>query len=258
MLIPQLLSLNILDFIASINSVNLRLLRLYQSARMLSLGYAYPHDTFKVYQLGLSLGSNFIQDFERREYYLKNFFIRRAYMFWTYEVPKSTTFLQKLGIRLMPEFCDKGIAEIEGWYLRIQDKAEDLLNAEIASALQIRPLFMLKRELQCAKWTKFPRRSLTQISYQSSNHILAVWKSRAICSATAQQSLIKWRHTRISVLRAFLSASSPSTLANSLTYPLPAGQEPNLPNFKAVDGLPPGGQPRLTPFHIPTLLTRRL
>ena len=116
-------------------------------------------------------------------------------MFLANEVPTSTTFLQKLGIRLMPEFCEKGFAEIADWYLTIQDKAEDLLNAEIAPAPQIHLLFVLKRELQCAKWTKIPKRSLTQISYKSSNHILAVWESRAICSATAQQSLIKWIRT---------------------------------------------------------------
>jgi len=94
---------------------------------VLSLSYAYSIDSFMGYQFGLELGSNFIQDMEQREWYLRNFMGRRPYLFWILEVPRFYAFLQKIGVQLIPAWFFQGIKEIEGWNLEICDAAEKAL-----------------------------------------------------------------------------------------------------------------------------------
>lgn len=56
------------------------------------------------YQFGLCLGSNFLQNEKERNWYLHLFYARRLWLFWTTEVPRFTSFMQKLGIRLVPKW----------------------------------------------------------------------------------------------------------------------------------------------------------
>lgn len=88
------------------------------------LNYAYGLDTFTPYQFGPSLGTNFIQDVEKRQWYLSHFFGPRPYLFsWQTEFPKLTESLLKLGIRLIPKSCEDSAHQIEAWLLDLCDQA---------------------------------------------------------------------------------------------------------------------------------------
>ncbi|KAL2004676.1 hypothetical protein VTN00DRAFT_3204 [Thermoascus crustaceus] len=88
----------------------------------------YSMDAFMTYQFGLRLGSNFLQNEKERNWYLHLFYARRPWLFWTTEVPRFTSFMQKLGIGLVPKWVDQATLDLEDWQIRICDKAERLLS----------------------------------------------------------------------------------------------------------------------------------
>lgn len=238
---------------------------------MLSLGYAYSIDAFTAYQFGLSLGCNFIQNVDEREWYLRNFFIRRPYSFWETEVPKFTSFLAQLGIRLVPKWCDKGTAELENWYLKTQDKAEELLSEEMAPAAVNMPVVFAQQRTAMRKQDQDPKTrtdpNLLAIE-QPYPRRLEIASDMYCHSAAALETsgdtltYLYYELSRRPALQAQLRKEL-LTLSSPLIYPVPEGQDIKLPDFKAIDALPlldavlqetlriwtavPGAQPRVTP-----------
>jgi unspecific monooxygenase len=87
------------------------------------------------YQFGLSLGSNFIQNDSKRNWYLDNFFGRRPWIYWITEHPQLAALLLKAGVHIIPKWVDDSTEALESWQIDICDKAEGLLstNPSIAS-----------------------------------------------------------------------------------------------------------------------------
>lgn len=86
-------------------------------------------DSFMAYQFGLSLGSNFIQDDDKRNWYLDNFFGRRPWIYWITEHPRFAEFMSKIGINIVPKWVDESTDALESWQIDICDKAEALLSS---------------------------------------------------------------------------------------------------------------------------------
>lgn len=242
-----------------------------QPVELLSLGYAYSMDAFMTYQFGLSLGSNLIQNIKEREWYLSNFFNRRPYLFWTTEVPNFNEFMQKLGIRLVPKWCDQSTSDLENWNLAICDKAEKLLSEEMAPSDADMPVVYAQERLAMRKQDKDPKSqsdpnllSIPQIYPRRLEIASDMYDHNAAAHETSGDTLtyLYYELSRRPALQAQLREEL-LTLSPPLTYPVPEGQEVKLPDFKAVDALPlldavlqetlriwtavPGGQPRVTP-----------
>ncbi|KAJ4305231.1 hypothetical protein N0V90_000762 [Kalmusia sp. IMI 367209] len=84
--------------------------------------------SFMAYQFGLSLGSDFIRDAAKRNWYLDNFFGRRPWIYWITEHPGLASFTSKFGLRIVPKFVDESTDALEAWQIDICDKAEALLS----------------------------------------------------------------------------------------------------------------------------------
>lgn len=235
---------------------------------LLSLSYAYAMDSFMAYQFGLLLASNFIQNIAEREWYLKNFFARRPWMFWTVEVPNFTRFIERFGIRLVPKFCDKAGVEIENWALDICDKAEEMLNDDVPPAAINMPLIFAQQRTAMRKQDQDPK-SKTDFNLlsipQPYPRRLEIASDMHCHSAAALETsgdtlaYVFYELSRQPALQARLRAEL-LTLSPPLLFP---STDPVLPDFKAVDQLPlldavlqetlriwtavPGGQPRVTP-----------
>ncbi|KAF2115007.1 cytochrome P450 [Lophiotrema nucula] len=100
------------------------------------LDYAYAMDSFMAYQFGLSHGSDFIRDVEKRNWYLDNFFGRRPWIYWITEHPRLVEIASQIGLNIVPRWVDQSTDDLESWQIGICDKAEELLttNPSIASA----------------------------------------------------------------------------------------------------------------------------
>ncbi|KAJ4374320.1 hypothetical protein N0V83_003061 [Neocucurbitaria cava] len=93
-------------------------------------------DSFMAYQFGLSLGSDFIRNVEKRNWYLENFFGRRPWIYWITEHPRFIEFNAKIGINIVPKWVNKATDDLEAWHIDICDKAEVLVssNPDVASS----------------------------------------------------------------------------------------------------------------------------
>ncbi|KAK3317237.1 cytochrome P450 [Cercophora scortea] len=100
------------------------------------LNYAYAMDSFTGFQLGGKLGTNFIQNTEEREWYTHHFFDGRPYLFWDFEVPNFTRWLQRLGIRLVPAWCAESQFALEDWFVPKCDRAAELVASQDEKPLQ--------------------------------------------------------------------------------------------------------------------------
>ncbi|KAM7208159.1 cytochrome P450 [Naviculisporaceae sp. PSN 640] len=95
-----------------------------QPVNLHPLDYAYSVDSFTTYQLGADLGTNFVGDSKAREWLLHHFFAPRPYtVFWEVELPRFTRWLMKLGVRLVPAWCEKSRVALEEFFLERYDKA---------------------------------------------------------------------------------------------------------------------------------------
>ena len=94
------------------------------------LNFAATMDFINAYLFGLGNGSNFIQDAAFRRQFLSRYHSRKMYTFWPQEAPGVTSFLQKLGIRLVPEFVEAANKEIEAWCLNMCKGAEASLKKD--------------------------------------------------------------------------------------------------------------------------------
>ncbi|KAH8593976.1 cytochrome P450 [Bisporella sp. PMI_857] len=247
------------------------------SIELLSLSYAYSMDSFMAYQFGLSLASNFIQDVVARDWYLKNFFSPRPWLFWTVEVPNFTRFVEKLGIQLVPKWSIQSGKDIQNWSLDICDKAEQLLSKdEPPAAIDVPVIFtqqragMRKQDLDPKSQNDFNLLTIEQpyprrLEIASDMHCHS---AAALETSGDTLTYVYYELSRRPTLQAQLRKEL-LTLDPPIIYPLPEGQTPELPDPKILDSLPildavlqetlriwaatPGAQPRVTPFPSCTL-----
>jgi hypothetical protein len=232
---------------------------------VLSFNYGYSMDSFMAFQFGLSLASNFILDVKQRNWWLKSFYEKRPWLFWSDELPEFTNWLQKFGIRLIPRWADKQNEELEAWNADLADRAHAMLTSgEEIPAVNYPSTFGQQHNAFIKQAGKDFVPTATE-PYPGRNAILSdTFCHNAAAQETSGDTLTFLYHeiSRRPELQARLRAEL-ATLDHPITYPVPAGAAPAMPDPRALDALPlldavlqetlrlypavPGGQPRLTP-----------
>jgi len=237
----------------------------------LSLSYAYSMDSFMAYQYGLSLASNFIEDTQQRDWYLRNFFSPRPHLFWITEVPGFTALARKFGLKLFPEHASNSIKELEDWTLGICDKAEKQLSNDVEFEAANTPVVFaqhrtsLQNQSRDLKGKLDPNLLPIEQPYPARLEIASdmhCHSAAAIETSGDTLAYVYYELSRRPDLQKRLREEVSSVTPN-LIFPLPEGQTLELPKFKNIDALPlldaiiqetlrkwpavPGGQPRVTP-----------
>jgi hypothetical protein len=237
---------------------------------ILGLNYSYSMDAFTAYQFGLGLGTNFIQDIKTREWYLENYFAIRPYMFWIGDGYKIWSSLMRIGINIIPTKILEAFPEIQAYNLELCDKAEELLSEEATLSIEDTPVIYsqersaMRKDINAKRFqnphflkTKqdYPRRM--EIASDMFDMNAAALETSGITLTYLYYELSRHPEVQTKLREELL------TLSPSFTFPVPEGQEPELPDSKAVDRLPlldailqetlrlyqavPGRQPRITP-----------
>lgn len=98
---------------------------------ILSVNFAYGLDVVSAFVFGLSRGTNFVQDLERRQKWLEEY--RKShpseYMFWLLEHPNLTKQLRRIGIHIVPKWFTVADKDFDKWGMRMIDAAEESLQA---------------------------------------------------------------------------------------------------------------------------------
>lgn len=237
---------------------------------MLSLNYGYSMDSFMTMQFGLKLGPNLIQNDEERKWYLEHFFSRRPWMFWTDDMPTIESWLRKIGIRLVPAWCDKSTEALEKWQIKFCDDAEKLLEEDPNPPAADYPVVYAQERAQLRKSGRPDPYADSQPYPYRLDVATDMYDHNAAAHETSGDTLT-WLYYELSRRPQLMAdlRKELMTLNPPLLFPPPAGQEIKLPDPKAVDQLPlldailqetlriwtavPGGQPRVTPPGVHTL-----
>ncbi|OCT52351.1 hypothetical protein CLCR_08447 [Cladophialophora carrionii] len=236
---------------------------------LLELMSGYSMDGFMTYQFGLTLGTNFTQNAEERKWYLHQFFKRRPYLFFITDTPRIVEFFARFGIRIVPKWVDEATNDLESWQLKICDKAESMLSSDEKIQDANYPVIYAQERLALRK--AYPKMSVLNTPRKSTQtypfrYEIAsdMYDHNAAAHETSGDTLT-YVHYELALRPALQQSLREElmTLDPPLLYPVEAGSEIVLPDFKAVDGLPlldailmetlrlwvavPGRQPRVTP-----------
>ncbi|KAI1620429.1 cytochrome P450 [Exophiala viscosa] len=253
-----------------------RLLPIFQNSsdtdspvEVLELNYAYAMDAFMAFQFGLSLASNFIQDVQKRKWYLNDFFSRRPYLFYITETPKLLSRLAKVGVHIVPQWVDAATDALESWNLDICDRAEQLLaQGREIPAIDYPVIYAQERAAMRKSYPGTTRLNTPRPDqfYPFRYEIASdMYDHNAAAHETSGDTLtyVYYEMSRNPVLQKRLRDEL-LTLDPPVAFPLADPGDITLPDFKAVEGLPlldailmetlrlwvavPGGQPRLSPY----------
>jgi len=86
-----------------------------QGMDVLELWYALSMDSITAYQFGLANSTNFLGDVAFRKHFLELYQSRKRYTYFSQELPRTTKFLESIGIHLVPKWVDYANQEIEDW-----------------------------------------------------------------------------------------------------------------------------------------------
>lgn len=88
------------------------------------------------YQFGLAASSNLIEDDEFRNHFLNLYDSRRSYNFWPQELPEFTSFLARIGWKLVPDWVREANKGIEDWTMKMCDGASSFLTRTKATRIE--------------------------------------------------------------------------------------------------------------------------
>lgn len=235
------------------------------------LHYAYSIDSFTAYQFGLKLSSNLIQDVAKREWYLHHFFSPRRWVFWDTELPKLKDRLLKLGIRLVPKWCEESTKLLEDWNLDLCDGAEKLLSEQpnVSASDSDWPNVYATALDKFKQLEKKPGYAVKdgrlEVASEMYDHNAAALETSGDTLTHVHYELAR-RPALQRRLREELMKLDPPILILSAK----PEKQYELPDFKSIDSLPlldavlhetlrlwpsvPGGQPRQTPPGAPSTL----
>lgn len=96
---------------------------------ILDLDFAYGLDFVSAFIFGMSRSTNFIEDAEARDRwsatYLKSHPV--DHMFWPLELPNLTRWLTKVGIPVVPKWCQEAHGDLDKWALQMVDVVEEAI-----------------------------------------------------------------------------------------------------------------------------------
>lgn len=96
------------------------------------------------YQFGLAASSNLIQNDEFRNHFLNLYDSRRSYNFWPQELPEFTSFLARMGWKLVPDWVGEANKGIEEWTMKMCDGASSFLTSTKATRVEDIPVEKVK------------------------------------------------------------------------------------------------------------------
>ncbi|KAE9967773.1 hypothetical protein EG328_007968 [Venturia inaequalis] len=224
------------------------------------------------YQFGLAASSNLIQDDEFRNHFLDLYDSRRSYNFWPQELPEWTSFLAKMGWKLVPDWVGEANRGIEEWTMEMCDGASSFLSTAKATRVEDMPVEevknfpavysqlvsgMAKSKQDSSTTHPDKQQDRLEIASELLDHLAAGFDTSGITLVYIIHQLSL--HPQIQeTLRKELRTLSPPISLTTATSP-----SPTLASPKLVDALPfldaiiqeslrlhaaiPGPEPRVTP-----------
>lgn len=233
---------------------------------MMSLSSAYSMDSFTTFQFGLKIGTNFSQDEEQTNWYLKRYtlLMTGAWLFWLDNFSHLMALMHRLGLKLYSRDVDSSSRELEKWNLDLCDQTEALLSKK--SDIPVEDMPVIYSELRTAiAHANEPSMAPSPQLYPYRLDIASEMFDQNMAAFDTMPKALTWLFYELSrrpALQAQLRAEL-HTLSPPILYPRPEDSNTDIPDPKAVDTLPlldavvqetlrrwppgPGGQPRLTP-----------
>ncbi|CAG7923832.1 unnamed protein product [Penicillium olsonii] len=81
-------------------------------------------DFVSSYLFGLQNGTNLLQNDSFRKHWLHLYMCRKPFEFYSQEVPYLDGWLRRIGLRVVPKYCDEANAMLDAWALDLCDKGE--------------------------------------------------------------------------------------------------------------------------------------
>ncbi|PWY82901.1 cytochrome P450 [Aspergillus heteromorphus CBS 117.55] len=227
---------------------------------MFDLNQGLTMDFVSAYLYGLANGSNFLQDSAFRRKMLSLYQSRKPFEFYHQEVPDLLSWTKRLGLRLIPKWCDQANEILDAWGLQFCDKADECL-ASTDPAIEPMVYKHLKQSISKPKDNSNskepPADQRLEIACELYDHLTAGHETSAVAL-----TYLMWRLSQQPSLQTSLRTEL-LTLSPSLVYPRPDSSSRALPSPKSIDSLPlldaiitetlrlhapiPGIQPRVTP-----------
>lgn len=216
-------------------------------------------DFVSCYLFGLNNGTNHLQDHEYRKKWLHMYLCRKPFEFYHQELPYLQPWLRRVGLRVIPEYCDEANEVLDGWALDLCDKAEQCLNSTDPANEPI-VYKQLKQSLdkQSIKETGLKQNKIQQridIACEMYDQLTAGFETSAVGLTYLVWELSKHPEVQEQLRQELLTLDPPPT------FPQKSGSD--LPSPKSIDSLPlleaivtetlrlhapiPGIQPRVTP-----------
>ncbi|KAF2763202.1 cytochrome P450 [Pseudovirgaria hyperparasitica] len=237
------------------------------------LNFASAMDMFMGYQYGSKTGSNLIQDVEKRDSFLDNFFRPRSTIFWTTEIPRINFWIERFSLKGLDNSSSVAIKAIEDWNLGLLDRAEETILNAIQGGIEDedRPVVYetLRQKISELSLPQDKRSRLTDdkrivVASDMLDHLAAAHETSGDTLTYLFYELSQNLELQ-SRLRAEL-LSLPNSLTFTFSVPISTVKPPDP---KALDALPmldaiihetlrrwpsvPGAQPRVTPSPACTL-----
>ncbi|KAJ5374094.1 hypothetical protein N7517_006100 [Penicillium concentricum] len=247
-----------------------RLLPILQEATMSGksvdvhdLNQGLTMDFVSSYLFGLKNGTNYLQDDSVREHWLHLYMCRKPFEFYAQEVPYLDGWLRRIGLRVIPKYCDEANAMLDSWALDLCDRAEQIISAT-EPGIEPTVYKQLKQSLDKhstkngeAEPDKAQER--LDIACEMYDQLTAGFETSAV-----GLTYLFWQLSRHPEVQNKLREEL-VTLSPPISYPKTA----DLPPAKSIDNLPlleaivtetlrlhapiPGIQPRVTPYPSCTL-----
>ncbi|GAB7350538.1 hypothetical protein MBLNU459_g1122t1 [Dothideomycetes sp. NU459] len=233
---------------------------------MISLIAAYSMDSFTAFQFGRKIGTNLIQDEQKRKWHLDRHCLQTTgpWLYWVDNWPRLVEFMHRFGIRLFSRDLELPAQDLRAWNLDLCDRAASFLEKSPDPPVEDIPV--VYSELRTAM-SRFDGRSASPSPqpYPYRLDIASEMFDHAFAAVDTSPKVLSWLFYELSQRPALQSQLRQEllTLSPPLLYPRPEDRSDETPSPKAVDALPlldavlqetlrrwaplGGPQPRLTP-----------
>ena len=229
------------------------------SVEVHELNFATTMDFINAYIFGLPNGSNFIEDVKTRKHLLRVYQCRRAYQFFSQEIPQIKNFFDRLCIKLVPSWVDAATSEFEAFCQKMCNAAATTLRTASLTPENTPTVYRnLSTPLppkSSPSATLGPDPSLL-VASELLDHLAAGHETSGVTLTYCMWSLSQHPSLQVALREELL------TLAPPIVFPAPT-TSPSLPSARTIDALPlldailmetlrrysaiPGPQPRETP-----------
>ncbi|KAF9247497.1 hypothetical protein DTO013E5_4772 [Penicillium roqueforti] len=100
-----------------------------KSIDMHDLDQGLTMDFVSSYLFGLQNGTNYLQDDSVRKHWLHLYMCRKPFEFYAQEVPYLNGWLRRIGLRVIPKYCDDANEMLDAWALDLCDRAEQMISS---------------------------------------------------------------------------------------------------------------------------------